>query len=184
MAHMFRVNPVPPVVTQPGLTCWAAAALSWLIAKGRQEFFAQFGIKTANDLVELFKPFTVSGGALDLQQGLEPLADFLDLKFRKYQPGKLLTGSEVHSLLVNKGHLWMLIAGGQLLPNPIAHAVVVYKIDDWWTSGATVGAMDPFPGIGGPNVGGLIDRPLSVYRSASLLALGWSTSTGYEPYQM
>ncbi len=160
---------LPKQVLQPvgSYKCWAAALESWL-AVTPMSSGAAF-VKTMDEAIKLFAPQSGPLGGLDVQSEFEFMAVMVGMNYVAAPKHKmnLLTGALLYSKLKHKGHLYIVASGGAVTSSPkLAHAGVIWAIANWNTSKCIVAVMDPIFGY-------VPDRPLSYYRSAKNVILGW-----------
>jgi hypothetical protein len=109
---------VPPVVQQPGYTCWAAALSSWLSAM-------KLDSKTVRDIVWRYTGSACidsQDNSLHYKTAEEVFAEW-GVHFTKYSTHGSVTYNELKSLLKRHGHLIMAETG-----NAMGHARVVYGV--------------------------------------------------------
>lgn len=145
---------VPSIVTQSGMTCWAAAILSWLRVKkaGALARYAnsEKGIVDAIRewsalCVALGEPALIHDNGGLTGKGAEWVMDNVGSKGIGYKQASLITGSFILSKLKDKGHLYFI----RIWSGGLSHAVVVYGIENANDAkNCRISIMDPRPGYG------------------------------------
>ncbi len=174
---------MPKEVRQPpnSYKCWAAALEAWLGVTPQAGGFQGLSMEEA---VKLFThksnqgpedPYSANAlGGLnmhgkDADNEFNFMAVMVGMDFLVFPKDKmkLLTGSFLYPKLKDKGHIYIVVSGGQVTNDPtLAHAGVIWAMKDWSSADCIVAVMDPIHGY-------VPDRPLSYYRSAANAIVGW-----------
>jgi hypothetical protein len=143
----------PKLVTQTGLTCWAASLESWLSVKQHSPVAWHTGgeksivedIKTWNVLYQgLGKGVLVDQAGSLTKAGAIWVLENAGMAGKGFPNPKLLTGQFIYSKLKEKGHLYVI----RTWPD-WSHAEVIYGIENWESSKTCkVAVMDPRPSYG------------------------------------
>ena len=161
----------PPLIEQDKnlFTCWAATITSWVKAVSKSP--AKWFLNTQQDAIDNWADKKSAKKGLNIKEitGLQLMAAGVGMDLKIFKPANKLTGAFAYEKLKLKGHLWLFYAGGNTgLSNELGHAVVIYKVSNPFGKDCTVGAMDPWPGVGYRE-----DWPLSFYQNANECVVGW-----------
>jgi hypothetical protein len=167
MSTVFRDLPKLVEQDESKFTCWAASLEAWMSVTPRSP--AQWFIKTQEDAISAWKSFCNDKSGLNVKEGFPLMAAGVGMDFKVFPRASQLSGAFLSGKLKIKGHIYLFFGGGQTgLGNTLAHAVVLYKVSNSWSSNCTVGVMDPWPGIGFRE-----DEPLASFQKAKEAVVGW-----------
>lgn len=165
---------MPKEVRQPpnSYKCWAAALEAWL-AVTPQAAIQGVSMEEAVQLFAHRSSANPLGGlnmhGKDADNEFNFMAVMVGMRYQIFLKHEmnLLTGGFLYPKLKNKGHIYIVVSGGQVTSDPkLAHAGVIWAMKDWSSPDCIVAVMDPIYGY-------VPDRPLSYYRSARNAVVGW-----------
>ena len=145
---------VPTLALQSGMTCWAAALVSWLSVKPGSPM--AWRSSTEGALVRDIRAFSAiskgtgkgelihENGGLT-KEGAGWVLENAGMHGKGFQNPKLVTGRFLHDKMRTHGHLYLIRIWGA----GMCHAVVVHGIENWKSPDCTLWVMDPNPHWGG-----------------------------------
>lgn len=188
----FVRSPKPPLTEQPGsgrriaFTCWADAWIAWIaVQPSKQPWWLPKIDVSDNDIYYVIDQIDAARAAL-LDQfqgflgpnkgfqaagpvgrtGVELLLRSAGMDFLLFTDPKQLSGSFMMEKL-RIGHLYVFFVGNPFTPGGVAHAIVVYGINDAGGGDPSLMVMDPWPGKGY----GI--RALSYLRASRQVVVAW-----------
>ncbi|BDC49471.1 hypothetical protein F183_A17870 [Bryobacterales bacterium F-183] len=144
----------PTVITQSGMTCWAAAVLSWLKVKNAGAL-ARYA-NSEKGIVDAIREWSALNVALGQPalihdnggltgEGSTWVMDNVGSKGIGFKQASIVTGTFILSKLKEKGHLYMI----RIWVGGMSHAVVVYGIENANNAKiCQISVMDPRPNYG------------------------------------
>lgn len=154
------------------LTCWAAALESWLDVTPQSP--ASWYVKTQDDALNAWGPFTDTTGGLDVSFGLKLMFAGVGIERVNFKGKNKITGAFLYSKLKKRGHIYLCYAGGiNTASGQVGHCVVVYGIKNPWSNNCSVSYMDPWFG------NYKVDEPLSYFQQANEVIPGWFEYTAH-----
>ena len=160
----------PRVVAQSkkNPNCWAAALECWIAEQKPKTVFTSLAAGLSQkDLAIHYKDHVHASGGL-LKSGLDRIVFDLQMGFDVLlQPKIVFTGAYIHRKLAGKGYLWCAFGGNAETTTQMGHVVVIYGIDDAYTSHCAIRYMDPWhPGN--------IDKPIDYFQNSKSMLVAWA----------